>query len=135
MQRKQYDIWHNIIWFLHGHDHSIVDITSTCNWPRGECSCKALIYKIQVPPPFLSIPLICNCIQVMMILFGKHYMCSTVIMCTSCCNHSKQLLQGGLGTREEMCISFLLHYPRMEMSLGVSFIMEEDFSEYLGTLP
>ena len=45
------------------------------------------------------------------------------------------LLQGGLGTREEMCVSFLMYYPRIEMSLGVSLIMEEDFKEYLETLP
>jgi hypothetical protein len=34
-----------------------------------------------------------------------------------------------------MCVSFLMYYPRMEMSLGVSVVMEDDFVEYLGTLP
>ena len=44
-------------------------------------------------------------------------------------------LQGGLSTREEMCLSILVYYPRVEMSLGLSTITEEAFIEYLETLP
>ena len=44
-------------------------------------------------------------------------------------------LQGGDSTRGEMCLSFLVHYPRMEMAFGLSTITEEAFTEYLETLP
>ena len=44
-------------------------------------------------------------------------------------------LQGGISTRDEMCLSFLVYYPRVEMSLGLSTITQEAFIEYLETLP
>jgi hypothetical protein len=42
---------------------------------------------------------------------------------------------GGFSTREEMCFTFLVYYPRIEMSLGLSVITEDDLLKYLGTLP
>ena len=44
-------------------------------------------------------------------------------------------LQGGLSTREEMCLSILVYYPRVEMALGLSTITKEAFFVYLETLP
>ena len=44
-------------------------------------------------------------------------------------------LQGGDSTRDEMCLSFLVHYPRVEMAFGQPAITEEAFTEYLETLP
>ena len=54
-------------------------------------------------------------------------------ICKSHCNHND--LQGGLGTQEEMCFTFLVYYPKIEFSLGASIITEDDFRNYLGTLP
>ena len=48
---------------------------------------------------------------------------------------SDSYIQGGFRTRDEMCYAFLVYYPRIEMSLGVSIITEDDFRKYLGTLP
>ena len=41
--------------------------------------------------------------------------------------------QGGLGTREEMCISALVYYPRIDLGFSVSQITESEYHDFLRT--
>ena len=43
------------------------------------------------------------------------------------------LPQGGWGTREEMCGSFAVYYPKLDMSFALSMIAEDEYFKYLNT--
>ena len=42
-------------------------------------------------------------------------------------------MKGGLGTREEMCFSALVYYPRMDMGFSLSQITESEYHDFLRT--
>ncbi|CAI8042465.1 DBH-like monooxygenase protein 1 homolog, partial [Geodia barretti] len=42
---------------------------------------------------------------------------------------------GGLSTRDEMCLSFLFYYPKLEISIALSQIAENELRTYFSKLP